>query len=630
AIARYIIDNELYNKSFLQRPHDGAANPTDELNTTDATFLVKIVNGHPMAYLRSDEAGLGGTGDDFVVWASGAAAQYDTVDAADLMPGTVTVNGFTCKTAFEIYAEAAREKSLTEWASICGIDFQTIQELALELTSHGRKVSVEHYRGPVQHTNGVYNSWAIINLNTLVGNFNWKGGHVFGGSHWHETGGKTGNPFAPKKVVNGVSESGVMITRVKANYENSAEFAANGYPAKRPWFPFAKDFNYQEIIPSIEDQYPYACGALFLYWNDIAYSTPAGKATVQRVLADESKVPLIVSIDIEMGETTAYADYILPDTTYLERWSTPHVGSAINTKTSGIRQPVVGSFDANMNYTPALPNTKPMEDILIGIGKKLGLPMDGEDASGNPVPINNAWDWHKQLIANIAGEDNAGLSTDYVLARGGRFEDYGKLYDGEKMSHRFSGRVYFFSETLASARDSMTGEYFTGHAAYFPIRDVKGGDVLAADADYPLLLSTYKQAWHSMARTICQPWLVSLQQENFVEINSVDAAARGIQTGDQVRVTSASHPEGSIGRALVTETVRPGVVTVAHSFGHWEMSSKAYEVDGVMSDFDESRAAGIVANPIMRTDPNLTNVALQDKVGGSVSYFDTRVQVTKV
>ncbi len=630
AIGRYIIDNELYNEAFLRRPHEAAANDTGELNTTDATFLVKIVDGHPMAYLRSDEAGLGGTGDDFVVWSGGAAAQYDTVDQGDLMPGAVTVNGFTCKTAFELYADATREKTLSQWSAMCGIDLQTIQTMALELASHGRKASVEHYRGPVKHTNGAYNGWAIVNLNTLLGNYNWKGGHVFGGGHWHETGGKTGNPYKPKTVRNGVSPSGIQITRVKARYETSAEFASNGYPARRPWFPFANHFNYQEIVPSIEDQYPYPCAALFLYWNNVAYSTPASKDTVLRTLKDESKIPLIVAIDIEMGETASLADYILPDSTYLERWSTPHVGSAINTKTSGIRQPVVGSFDANMNYTPALPNTKTMEDILIGIGKKLGLPMEGEDANGNPVPINNAWDWHKQLIANIAGEGDSGLSMDYVLARGGRFEDYGKLYDGEKMAHRFSGRFYFFNETLASTRDSMTGEYFVGHAAYLPIRDAKGGDVFAADAQYPLLLSTYKQAWHSMARTICQPWLVSVQQENFVEINSIDAAARGIQTGDEVLVASASQPDGAVGRALVTETVRPGVIAVAHSFGHWEMSSKSYTVDGTATDHDPTRAAGIGANPIMRTDPSLPNVSLQDKVGGSVAYFNTRVEVTKL
>ena len=452
-IARDIFDRSAYNIDFLQRPHGDAANPTGELNVTDATYLVKIdADGRAGAYLRADEAGIvDGTADDYVVWAEGAAAQYDAVDAADLLPGEVTVNGITCRTAFELYETQVLTRTVDEWAAICGIDAATIGEVAAELTAHGRKVSVEHYRGAVQHTNGTYTSWAIINLNTLVGNYNWQGGHVFGGSHWHETGGKSGNRFSPKTVVDGVSTSGVQITRVGDDYEDSAEFAAGGYPAQRPWFPFAYHFNYQEIVPSIEDQYPYACGALILYWNDIAYSTPAGKAAVERVLADESKVPLIVSIDIEMGETTAYADYVLPDTTYLERWSTPHVGSAINTKVSGVRQPVVGTFDDSMNYTPYLPNTKTVEDIHIGLGEAMGLPMDLEDENGDPTPLSNAWAWHSQLLSNIADEGDgvpgatAQERIDYVLARGGRFEDYDGLYadDGETMAHTMSNRFKF-------------------------------------------------------------------------------------------------------------------------------------------------------------------------------------------
>ena len=64
-------------------------------------------------------------------------------------------------------------------------------------------------------------------------------------------------------------------------------------------------------------------------------------------------------------------------------------------------------------------------------------------------------------------------------------------------------------------------------------------------------------------------------------MNSSDAAALGIRTGDEVLVTSASHTEGSVGRAYLTETIRPGVVAIAHSFGHWQMSSKAHKVNGV-------------------------------------------------
>ncbi len=634
AIARWIIDNNKHNTAFLKRPHDGAANPTGELNVTDATFLVKIENGHATSYLRADEAGIpGGTSDDYVVWANGAAAQYDTVDEAELLPGEVTVNGFTCKTAFELYVEQARSHTIEEWADICGIDVGTITEIAQELTSHGRKVSVEHYRGPVKHTNGAYTAWTIISLNTLLGNYNWKGGHVFGGGHWHETGGKANQRFLPKKVHNGVSDSGVMITRVKSKYEDSSEYASKPadakFPAKRPWFPFAFHFNYQELIPSIEDQYPYGIAALILYWNDVAYSTPAAKAAVERVLADESKVPLLVAIDIEMGETTAFADYILPDTTYLERWSTPHVGSAILTKTSGVRQPVVGTFDADMNYTPVLPNTKPLEDILIGLGKAMGLPLDGEDADGNVVPINKAWDWARQLISNI-GDEDGGPGLEYVLARGGRFEDYDQAYEGDMVKHRFTGRIFFFNEDLAQTHDSITGELFDGFPKYVPIADAGGTLVEQTDGDWPLTLVTYKQAWHSMARTICNPWLVSILPENFIEISRTDADARGIQTGDRVRIMSPSNPQGVEGRAYVTETLRPGVVAIAHSFGHWEMSSKPYKVNGTDSDYDPTRAAGVAANPVMRVDPVLGNVALQDKVGGSVSFFDTRVEVTKV
>ena len=80
----------------------------------------------------------------------------------------------------------------------------------------------------------------------------------------------------------------------------------------------------------------------------------------------------------------------------------------------------------------------------------------------------------------------------------------------------------------------------------------------------------------------------------------------------------------------MTETVRPGTVAIAHSFGHWEMSSKSYKVNGVASSSEPTRANGIASSPIMRADPQKPNVTLQDKIGGSSSFYDTRVQVVKV
>jgi anaerobic selenocysteine-containing dehydrogenase len=130
--------------------------------------------------------------------------------------------------------------------------------------------------------------------------------------------------------------------------------------------------------------------------------------------------------------------------------------------------------------------------------------------------------------------------------------------------------------------------------------------------------------------TIRYPWLVSIQAENFVEMNAADAQALGIRTGDEVRLISPSVPDGIIGRAKTTQTVCPGVVAVSHHFGHREMSSRPFQVNGTDSEHDPSRGKGIQANSIMRLDPRLGNVTLQDKIGASASFSDTRVRVVKV
>jgi len=40
--------------------------------------------------------------------------------------------------------------------------------------------------------------------------------------------------------------------------------------------------------------------------------------------------------------------------------------------------------------------------------------------------------------------------------------------------------------------------------------------------------------------------------------------------------------------------------------------------------------AGTHLNAAMRVDPHLKNIALQDVVGGSVVFYDTRVKLIKV
>jgi formate dehydrogenase major subunit len=68
--------------------------------------------------------------------------------------------------------------------------------------------------------------------------------------------------------------------------------------------------------------------------------------------------------------------------------------------------------------------------------------------------------------------------------------------------------------------------------------------------------------------TRSNPWLAELQQENFVEINTKDADARGIKYWDFVWVKTPTGAQIKV-RALVTERVGPGTSFIPFHFAGW-------------------------------------------------------------
>jgi anaerobic selenocysteine-containing dehydrogenase len=96
-----------------------------------------------------------------------------------------------------------------------------------------------------------------------------------------------------------------------------------------------------------------------------------------------------------------------------------------------------------------------------------------------------------------------------------------------------------------------------------------------------------------------------------------------------VKISSASNGKGIVGKARVTQGLKPGVIAISHHYGHWESHARAIEIDGAVMGHDPSRGAGIQPNIIMRTDNRYRNVGLQEPVGASCSFFDTWVKVKK-
>jgi anaerobic selenocysteine-containing dehydrogenase len=563
--------------------------------------------------------------------------------------------------AFTLLREKAFSKTIAEYADICDVAADRIVSLAAEFVSHGKKAVAMTYRGPIKHTNGFYNQLAIQHLNSLMGNYDWKGGCTSGGGGWNHKSGVV----SLSKVAGDPGHPGIRIDRAKTLYDPSeAGSLFTGYPADRPWFPFATHGNYQEVIPSIQDGYPYQIKALITYWNAWPYSTPALRRVWEETVSDESLLPLLVTISPVMGEVAAWADYVLPDTTYLEKFAVPGIPWRVN-KGTAVQRPVVGAFDGQPigvspaeggvgntipvganDYEPALPDTKAVLDIHIGLAKALGLDAAGAvgpdallDGGGTPVGnLNNAWDWAKAILENIAANaqsDHPGITIDEILSKGGVFDDQGQEYGSgplgfgeEHLSYRYGNIIRMFADPIARTRDSVTGDYYSGVAHYRPITHSNGTPV--DDGDHPFRLITFKTVQHGQARTNVNPWLMMLLPENAVEISAQDAARLEVETGDDVKVSSASHPDGIVGKAKVTQGLRPGVVAISHHFGHWEQHSRPIEIDGETMAHDASRGAGIQSTQIMRTDDQYSNVSLQEPIGASCAFYDTWVKVNKV
>ena len=630
--------------------------------------------------------------DPFLVWKDGKPVPFDPYsDAApvegDLMVET-QINGIPAKSAFRILWEQASARGIGEWAELAGIQASDIEELAREFTSHGKRAVADIHRGVSQHTNGFYQVFAWYTLNLLIGNYDWRGG-MAKATTYDAAGGKSekvkqadgteatwAQPHPIGRTNAKLDPFGISVIRHGDKYEDTTLFA--GYPAKRPWFPLASDI-YQEIIPSIGDAYPYPAKALFIYMGSPVYSLPAGHTNIE-ILTDLQKLPLVVANDIVIGETSMYADYIFPDVSNLERWE--FAGSHPNMvwKVQPVRQPVIAPIPETVTvFGQAMPVS--LEAMLLAMAEKLGLPGFGPDGFGAGKPFTHPDHLNLRMVANLAAGDrrtetlpdaspeeiriflesrrhlprtvfDAGRwqaivgkewwpKVVYLLNRGGRFDDFARGYDGDQMRNKYGTLINFYQEKTVKTKNSMTGKPFSGIAAYLPSPvDALGRPLGDEQAGYDLRMITFREIYHTKSRTVANYWLTSLLPDNGVLMNTRDADRLGLRDGEQVRIRSASNPEGVwdfkngqtrpiAGRLRVTQGIRPGVVAFSLGHGHWAYGAGDVVIDGQVVKGDPRRAAGIHANAAIRVDPVIKNTTLSDLTGASAVFYDTNVKVTR-
>jgi anaerobic selenocysteine-containing dehydrogenase len=685
-LIRWLLENEAYDRRYLENANKAPATSDNETTWTNATWLVRLETDGPGRFLRGSQIGMGDE-HTFVVMRNGKPVPVRPYDTEHPVEGDLMfsgeVRGIRVKTAFQLLYEQAMSRKLEEWAELCGIPVEEIIEVAREFARHGKRSVAELYRGPVQHTNGYYNAQAIITLNLLMGNPDWKGGLTAGGEHWHEMGDKPGQPFPLKELHAGkLTAFGIKLTREGTPYEESTLFREKGYPAKRPWYPLSRDV-YQEIIPSAGDSYPYPIKALFLHMATPALSIPGGQSVIQ-TLVDTEKIPLLVGCDIVIGDTTMYCDYIFPDCAIWERWGTPHQTPAVTTKASKIRQPAVDPLVEKVKvFGEELPIC--METIMLAIAERLQMPGYGKDGFAPGMDFKRPEDFYLKMVANIAVGDkpndevpdasdaelelflkarqhlspavfdpgkwewavidakgrNLWQKVVYVLNRGGRYENYAvSQKSGDKIPHPFGKMFSLYVERVALTRHSFKGKRFSGIALIESVQAYDHTEI--ADGEYPLQLITYKTILGGQSRNLPNNyWLANIFPENPILLNPRTARELGFTEGSWAQIVSATNPEGIwdlkngkkvpiVGKIHLTEGIRPGVVAVSWHFGHWAYGASDFEIDRKRIPGDPRRHKGLCPNAAMRLDPALHNVCLSDPIGGSASFYDTRVKLLKV
>lgn len=452
-------------------------------------------------------------------------------------------------------------------AAISGVAAKHIRRIAREFAATPGAIAAGE-RGAGAYTNGTYNRMAIHALNGLVGSMYSRGGVMY----------QQKPPYAKWPV----DEKEFTDDIAKEH----AKFPKIDKSGSKEW-PMAKAV-YQNIADNHANRDPYGLRMIFTYYTNPLFSTPHPQR-FERAFKDV----FIVESSSYLSETSLYADYILPDHSYLEKWLDDPIYPSLGYAATGLRQPVV----------KPLYNTRNFMDVLIDIGKRLGG-KTGEYftaigsfeglirhvSTGLDMPFE---EWRKKGVW-------VGPAYPYIQKTGAFYKN-GKMMTPEEVKKDLfktdSGKFEFRSSKLA-------GKGFNPYPHYEKPR-------FAGGKEYDLHISTPKLITHAEGRGANVPLLqasfdVATKSgwKSVLQISPKAAIKRGIADGAWVWIES---PVGKIKvRAKYFEGCHPKVVVLPFERGHAAYGRYA-------------KNKGV--------NPNLVIANLTDPVSGQAAYNATMVKV---
>ena len=613
------------------------------------------------------------------------------------LAGTLERDGHRHRTVFQHLAERylAPEHAPEAVAERCGVSAARIRALAERLAGAafddppfvpqpwtdfrgerhegftGRPVAVHAMRGISAHANGFQTCRAIHLLQTLLGAVETPGSFRFKPPYPKpyeahpkpHAGARPGQPLdgphlgyprGPEDLL--VDDEGAPL-RIDHAFSWEAPLSAHGLM--------------HMLISNAHAGDPYPIDTLFLYMANMAWNSSMNVPGVMGMLTDrrpdgEHVIPHVIYSDAYASEMVAYADLVLPDTTYLERHDCISLldrpVSEADAMADAIRWPVVEP------ERPGHEGVRGFQSVLVDLGVRLALPGFA-NADGTAIYADYAdymvrherrpgvgplAGWRGDGTEHGRGAPNPAQLERYVEAGGffaaevpaearymkpwnAAYQDWAvrmglcdapQPYPIELWSRplrRFQraaeGRgsrqpPEHLRERLRVAMDPLP--------TWYP-PDLGGADGGPGEGSYPLHALTQRPAamYHSWGGQ--NAWLRQIHGRNPLYVPNAVWEAEGFEAGDWARVTS---PHGSIAVPVARmAALNPRTVwtwnAVAKRAGAWALSE----------DAPEARQAFLLNHIIHELLPPRGDGhrwANSDPVTGQAAWFDLRVRVERV
>ncbi|MBU1235692.1 MAG: molybdopterin oxidoreductase family protein [Gammaproteobacteria bacterium] len=603
-------------------------------------------------------------------------------------------DGTMVKPSFQLLQERVAEYT-PEWAEgVTGVPADTIRRLAYEMgvtardqrielpiawtdswgvehdTVTGNPVAFHAMRGLAAHSNGFQTIRALGILMSLLGTIDRPGGFRHKVPFPRPIPPCARTPNHPKAVQPNRPLDGLALGWPADPDDLFVD--ENGGPVRIDkgfsWeYPLSVHGLMHNVITNAWRGDPYKIDTLMIFMANMAWNSTMNAVEVRKMMNDkdeetgEYRIPFIVVCDAFQSEMTAFADLILPDTTYLERHD---VMSILDRPISEFDGPV---DSVRIPVVPPLGECKPFQEVLIELGSRLKLPafvtkagerkyrdypdfiVNHETEPGSGIGFLAGWRG-KGGEKSLRGEPNPNqwemyAKNDcvfhYELPKSYQYmRNWNQGYLEWSQRNRITRYaepilINIYSEVLQKFRAAAQGKgysrkppahlakrvetYFDPLPFYYDTLEGQATD----KRKYPLAAITQRpmamyHSWDSQ-----NAWLRQIHAHNLLYVNTHTARVAGIEDNDWIWV------ESQWGRvkcmAKHSEAVEPGTVWT------WNAIGKAAGAWNLTPDANESQKGFLLNHLISEELPGgADKVSNSDPITGQAAWFDVRVRIEKV